>query len=137
MERRWEGGPTETGAGGSSHLQVEAAGGPRAPPGTALSFPAGNKRLCVSSLRRAGLQIEIIKSLWFSNQCEVINVLAWSVINPGAAAQAQDNGIFFFFWFGRLFFSFSQESDSAGRITQIITFNVSAWIIELDSSCSV
>lgn len=35
------------------------------------------------------------------------------------------------------FFSSSQEGDSAGCITQIITFNVSAWIIELDSSCLV
>lgn len=62
-------------------------------------------------------------------------MLAWSVINPGAAAQAQDNGGFFFGLV--VFFSSSQEGDSAGRITQIITFNVSAWIIELDSSCSV
>lgn len=58
------------------------------------------------------------------------------VINPGGAARAPDNGGFFFFaGFG--FFPSSQEGDSAGRITQIITFNVSAWIIELDSSCSL
>lgn len=115
LGRRWAGPVGGEEVGGRSHRDAgwrlqpsPGGGGRRAPPGTALSFPAGNKRLCVSSLRRAGLQIEIIKSLWFSNQCEVINVLAWSVINPGAAAQAQDNGgfffgsvIFFFFFTGR------------------------------------
>lgn len=115
LGRRWAGPVGGEEVGGRSHRDAgwrlqpsPGGGGRRAPPGTALSFPAGNKRLCVSSLRRAGLQIEIIKSLWFSNQCEVINVLAWSVINPGAAAQAQDNGgfffgsvVFFFFFTGR------------------------------------
>lgn len=42
-----------------------------------------------------------------------------------------------FFSPGSSSFPSSQEGDGAGRITQIITFNVSAWIIQLGSSCMV
>lgn len=46
-------------------------------------------------------------------------------------------GTFFFFLPGSTSFPSSEEGDGAGHSPQIIPFNVSAWIIELDSSCSV
>lgn len=69
LERRWEGSHRDS-VLRLSHLLVGAGGLSGC---SALGFPTGNKQLCVSSPRlltlwSAGLQIGIIKSLWFSNQ---------------------------------------------------------------------
>lgn len=59
------------------------------------------------------------------------------VINPGGGCTGSRQWGPFFFLPGSTSFPSSQEGDGAGHSPQIIPFNVSAWIIELDSSCSV
>lgn len=79
---------------------------------------------------------ELLKALGFPIGGEVINVLALYVINPGGTLRGLETKGLPSPQFGCFFF-FSKGGYGAGHITQIITFSVSAWMIELDSSCSV